>query len=80
MDDEIITPESYEAPETLKNNPPDLVIHNLSHSPKSSFNSISNFDRFEGPRLSENSVDSSKRNSPSEPLIKSVTVSTPVDV
>ena len=91
-----IEPESYEAPEDIRrdnptdnppdnptinppDNPPDLIIQNLDHSPRSSFNSL-NFDRFQGARLSENSVGSSKRNSPSEPLIKSVTMSTPVDV
>ena len=91
-----IEPESYEAPVDIRrdnppssiqdnppptqlDNPPDLIIQNLDHSPRSSFNSL-NFDRFQGTRLSENSVGSSKRNSPSEPLIKSVTMSTPVDV
>ena len=78
--DAIIAPESYEAPETLRNNPPDLVIHNLSHSPKS--NSLGfDFERFQQPRMSGSSMTgSSKRASPSDPLIKSVSMSEPVDV
>ena len=81
--------ESYEVPETIikpQDNPPDVVIHNSNTSPPSpTFNSLQ-FERLQDPRLSQtSSIDSSKRNSPSEPLIKDnkhieLTMSQPVDV
>ena len=81
--------ESYEVPETIikpQDNPPDVVLHNSNTSPPSpTFNSLQ-FERLQDPRLSQtSSIDSSKRNSPSEPLIKDnkhieLTMSQPVDV
>lgn len=70
---EAIPQESYMAPDLVRNVP------SFPPETESNFNSL-NFERLTGARLSENSQASSIRTSPSEPLIKSVTVSKPVDV
>ena len=83
-------PESYECPDNIRDNirdsnPPDLVRHPppplAQASPVPSYNSLPPFERFQPPRTSQaSSLGSSKRNSPSEPLITSVTTLKPVDV
>ena len=78
----VIEPESYEVPGDLRprlpvidNNPPDLVrLHPPPPPPPAGLSSLEpevGFERSEPPRLSQtSSLGSSKRNSPSEPLMK----------
>ena len=76
----VIEPESYEVPGDLRprlpvidNNPPDLVRLHPAPPPAglSSLEPEVGFERSEPPRLSQtSSLGSSKRNSPSEPLMK----------
>ena len=76
----VIEPESYEVPGDLRprqpvidTNPPDLVRLHPPPAPAglSSLEPEVGFERSEPPRLSQtSSLGSSKRNSPSEPLIK----------
>ena len=69
---EVIAEESYVAPDLVRSVPASLET-------ESNLDSL-NFERLAGGRLSENSQASSIRTSPSEPLIKSITVLKPVDV
>ena len=80
-------PESYECPDTIRDNIPDLVRHPPMGqvSPVPSYNSLREslppFERSQPPRTSQaSSLASSVRDSPSEPLITSVTTLKPVDV
>ena len=68
----VIAQESYVAPDLVRNVPP-------AAEAETNLDSL-NFERLTVARLSENSQASSIRTSPSEPLIKSVTVLKPVDV
>ena len=79
----VIMPESYECPDTIRDNIPDLVRHPPMGqvSPVPSYNSLPPFERSQPPRTSQaSSLASSVRDSPSEPLITSVTTLKPVDV
>ena len=70
--EEVIAQESYVAPDLVRSVPPSVET-------ESNLDSL-NFQRLTGARLSETSQASSVRTSPSEPLIKSITVLKPVDV
>ena len=76
---EEIAQESYEAPDLVRNVPTFALPPPGRHpaqtgETESNLNSL-NFERLTEPRLSEHSQASSIRTSPSEPLIRSVTVS-----